>query len=143
MRYPRSAARMRRKARRITKMKKRNFRRAFGVVTFLLLASGSKAQKPVGTPRKADGKPDLTGMWNGGRGAGAGNAAANSDERDINSPIASRRCAPNQRGCDDQSNQTVDQEFTGRFDASRPIYKPEFWDKVQDLDRNTNTKDPL
>ena len=29
------------------------------------------------------------------------------------------------------------------MDPNRPLYKPEFWDKVQDLDRNTNTLDPI
>ena len=85
------------------------------------------------------GHPDLSGMWNGGSGA----RGASEDNGNIISNVASRRCAPNQRGCRDQTNQTVDGEFTGRMDPNRPLYKPEFWDKVQDLDRNTNTVDPL
>ena len=46
-------------------------------------------------------------------------------------------------GCFEETNETTDLEFTGRFDANRPVYKPEYWDKVQDLDYNTNTKDPV
>ena len=84
--------------------------------------------------------PDLSGMWNG---AAAGINRTSEDNGNITSNVASRRCAPNQKGCNDQTNQTVDGEFTGRMDPNRPLYKPEFWDKVQDLDRNTNTVDPL
>ena len=38
---------------------------------------------------------------------------------------------------------TISSRFTARFNANRPLYKPEYWDKVQDLDYNTNTKDPI
>jgi len=79
-------------------------------------------------------------MWNG---AAAGRAGATEEQGNITSNVASRRCAPNQKGCGDQTNQTVDGEFTGRMDPNRPLYKPQFWDKVQDLDRNTNTVDPI
>jgi hypothetical protein len=79
-------------------------------------------------------------MWGrGGIDGGPGTEEGNN----IITNAASRRCAPNQKPCDLYTNQTVDQEYTGRLDPSRPIYKPEYWDKVQDLDRNTNTKDPL
>ena len=94
----------------------------------------------VSTPRALDGHPDLSGMWNG---AAGGVGRTSEDNGNITSNVASRRCAPNQRGCRDQTNQTVDGEFTGRMDPNRPLYKPEFWDKVQDLDRNTNTVDPI
>jgi len=94
----------------------------------------------VSTPRAPDGHPDLNGMWNG---AAAGVGRTSEDNGNITSNVASRRCAPNQKGCGDQTNQTVDGEFTGRMDPNRPLYKPEFWDKVQELDRNTNTLDPI
>jgi len=147
-------------------MKARNFR--FGFVVAVAAASGlvfahgvqaqygkggpgeKAAASPVPTPRMPDGKPDLSGMWNGGRGGGGNTAEGvdvgsrpDSNSNVITAVITSRRCAPNQVGCDDQTNQTVDGEFTGRFGANRPLYKPEYWDKVQDLDDHTNTKDPI
>jgi hypothetical protein len=101
-------------------------------------ATGSAAA--VSTPHMPDGHPDLSGLWNGAAGPRGG---ASDENGNITSNVASRRCAPNQRGCGDQTNQTVDGEFTGRMDRNRPLYKPEFWDKVQDLDKNTNTMDPI
>jgi hypothetical protein len=136
-------------------MKNRYSRSGFAmlvaVTAGLFLASNAHAQKPsagssTATPRTADGKPDLSGMWGGGRGGGGGDADAGAgqvDEGDITTNVASRRCAPNEVGCNDQTNQTVDGEFTGRLGANRPLYKPEFWDKVQNLDRDTNSKDPI
>ena len=96
---------------------------------------------PAATPRMPDGKPDLSGNW---LSAGAGGAR-------------SRRCAPGQGPCDInyQTNQSWDQEFiredilagevwfSGRWAPNRPQYKPEHWDRIQFLDENTNTQDPI
>ena len=119
------------------------------IAACLVLPSWAQNQKAdsapsasVSTPRAPNGHPDLSGMWNGGA-AGGGGGGATENNGSITTNVASRRCAPNQRGCGEQTNQTVDGEFTGRMDSNRPLYKPEFWDKVQDLDRNTNTMDPL
>jgi hypothetical protein len=130
------------------------------VVAGLMMAGPMEAQNyasgtsSVSTPRTPDGKPDLSGMWNDNQSLAQGIArsrfsrfakdeSGNSSER-----FASRRCAPTQRGtegtgCFEETNETADGEFTDRLDANRPVYKPEYWDKVQDLDYNTNTKDPL
>jgi hypothetical protein len=86
----------------------------------------------VVTPRLANGKPDMTGVW--------GNAP---------NPITgggSRRCTPIQAECKvPMDNFWVDYEFISpsRFGPSRPVYKPEFWDKVQELDQWTNKYDPI
>jgi hypothetical protein len=110
------------------------------VHTSLAQRVDSSASPSISTPHAPDGHPDLSGLWNG---AAGGVARTSEDNGNITSNVASRRCAPNQKGCGDQTNQTVDGEFTGRMDPNRPLYKPEFWDKVQDLDRNTNTVDPI
>jgi hypothetical protein len=84
------------------------------------------------TPRLANGKPDMTGTW--------GSAPL---------PVTgsgTRRCGPTQIGCKvSQDNFWVDYEWISpsRFGPSRPNYKPEFWDKIQELDQWTNKDDPV
>src|SRR5436190_21217940 len=98
----------------------------------------AKAEPPVDksvpTPRMG-GHPDLTGNWSytdwiGNYMTGGG-----------------RRCAPTQKSsCDRQDNQTYDFELysPSRFGGlGRPVYKPEHWDKVQELDMWTNKYDPV
>lgn len=123
-------------------------------------AAQNAAQSPtVPTPRMPNGKPDLSGMW-GNRGGGGGGGRNN--EFDIVASVASRRCAPGQKknavdadGRPSCANQTLDQEFvredvvdgrvifSGRWDPNRPLYRPEYWDRVQYLDENTNSEDPI
>lgn len=93
------------------------------------------------TPRLPNGKPDLTGVWNAPPLPVPGSGT--------------RRCGPTQvkgggvtpdTGCQTgQDNFWVDYEWISpsRFGPSRPIYKPEFWDKVQYLDQWTNKEDPI
>jgi hypothetical protein len=98
----------------------------------------AKAELPVNksapTPR-LDGHPDLSGNWSytdwiGNYMTGGG-----------------RRCSPWQPSdCSRQTNQTEDFELysPSRFgNLGRPIYKPEYWDKVQQLDMWTNKYDPV
>jgi hypothetical protein len=82
------------------------------------------------TPRLANGKPDMTGNWNF-------NA--------MNWRYGNRRCGPTQTECSRAINQTMDFEFEApsRFGPNRPLYKPENWDKVQQLDMWTNKEDPV
>jgi hypothetical protein len=74
---------------------------------------------------------------------GPGGVLADEVLRDRGIAFASRRCAPNQKGCRDVTNQTVDGEFTNRTNPNKPLYKPEYWDKVQQLDYDTNNTDPM
>jgi len=90
--------------------------------------------KSVPTPRLA-GHPDLTGNWSytdwiGNYMTGGG-----------------RRCGPTQGpNCSRTTNQTEDFELysPSRFgNLDRPMYKPEHWNKVQELDMWTNKYDPV
>jgi hypothetical protein len=93
------------------------------------------------TPRMPDGHPDMTGNWGGPPLAISGSGT--------------RRCGPTQVpggginpevGCRiGQDNFWVDYEWISpsRFGPSRPVYKPEFWDKTQELDQWTNKEDPV
>jgi hypothetical protein len=86
------------------------------------------------TPRLANGKPDLSGSWGtisgSYRGAGGG---------------MFRRCTPFQDNCMEWTNQSADYTFmhVSRQNPNRPLYKPEYWDKVQALDMWTNRDDPV
>ena len=84
------------------------------------------------TPRRANGKPDLTGNWTVATGNPTGR-------------YGNRLCGPTQVDCTPQINQTEDGEFytPWRYGPSRPLYKPELWDKIQQLDEWTNKEDPV
>jgi hypothetical protein len=88
------------------------------------------------TPR-IGGHPDLTGNWAEFNIGWIGNYMGN----------GGRRCAPNQqKPCNRSTNQTEDFELysPSRFgQLGRPLYKPEYWDKVQKLDMWTNKEDPV
>jgi hypothetical protein len=90
--------------------------------------------KSVPTPRR-DGHVDLTGNWNysdwiGNYMTGGGRRRAPTQKADVTR----------------QDNQTYDFELysPSRFgNIGRPVYKPQHWDKVQELDMWTNKYDPV
>jgi hypothetical protein len=109
-------------------------------------SSGAAAAAPASTPRLANGKPSLAGMW----------VATGEDVRDfipvggkpdekgnLQEMFRARPCHPGMRSCHAAVNQSTDSTFTARMNANRPLYKPEFWDRVQYLDAHTNWEDPV
>jgi hypothetical protein len=98
----------------------------------------AKTEQPVDasvpTPRMGS-RPNLSGNW------------TYSDWIGNYMTGGGRRCAPTQPAdCNRQVNQTYDFELysPSRFgNTGRPVYKPEHWDKVQELDMWTNKYDPV
>jgi hypothetical protein len=92
------------------------------------------------TPRLSNGKPDLTGSWAGGgwiTGSGAPGATVGG---------MFRRCTPFQNeNCMEWTNQSQDWVFmsTARLGMDQPLYKPEYWDKIIELDQWSNKYDPV
>jgi hypothetical protein len=93
------------------------------------------------TPRSADGHPDLNGYWGPAAAPGAGPGAfatgpSKPDEKgDYISPMTLRN--------GDISNLTNDGVIGRRSTDNLPLYKPQYWEKVQDLDYNGNVQDPF
>jgi hypothetical protein len=112
--------------------------KAIGVTAQLPKGVFAKPDAPVNksapTPRLG-AHPDLTGVWQysdwiGNYMGGGG-----------------RRCGPTQeKPCNRSTNQTEDFELysPSRFgQLNTPKYKPELWDKIQELDMWTNKFDPV
>jgi len=108
-------------------------------------SNGSTGEAAVPTPRLANGQPDLSGTWAAGAGGGGGGGRdlVELEPGKLAEEFPSRRCGPTQVNCGDYTNQSEDGEFTARLNRNKPIYKPEHWDKVQQLDMWTNKYDPL
>jgi hypothetical protein len=86
-------------------------------------------------PKLANGKPDLSGSW---QAAGGGQQGSGGD--------MFRRCTPFQtKNCMEWTNQSEDWVFMSatRLDQRQPLYKPEHWDKMIELDQWTNKYDPV
>jgi hypothetical protein len=77
----------------------------------------------------AQGHPDLTGLWN----STAPSVFVKSDD-----PLASNLASR------DGKLLNFERDFTlvRRADPNKPLYKPQFWEKVQQGDQNGNTDDP-
>lgn len=103
-------------------------------------AAGGPDPAAAPTPRLPNGKPDLTGSW-GGAANLTGSGAPGVTVGDM-----FRRCTPFQsKNCMEWTNQSEDWPFMSgmRLDMRQPMYKPEFWDKIIELDQWTNREDPV
>jgi hypothetical protein len=89
--------------------------------------------------RTAANRPDLSGFW----GQSAADQATADEAGNVTREFPSRRCGPYQVHCDVRTNQSADGQLTGRFDPNRALYKPEYWDRIQQLDLHANTDDPM
>jgi len=108
---------------------------------------------PTGvTPRTPDGHPDFTGVWNGMADNLLGipnqmhneGIAVESDHSTYDvlsgAKIATWPLARPKRQNGEQGERAA--TLLRRMGASRPIYKPEYWDMVKELDANANEEDP-
>ena len=109
--------------------------------------------KPTGvTPRTPDGHPDFSGVWNGmadnllgvpNQMHNEGIAVENNHSTyDVLSgaKIATWPLAKPKRQNGEESERAA--TLLRRMGASRPIYKPEYWEMVKQLDANANEEDP-
>lgn len=109
--------------------------------------------KPSGvTPRTADGHPDLTGVWNGlgDNLLGIPNQIANNGlsiesdttTRDLHNGalIATFPRNTNRPHNNEQGERAA--SLLRRVGSNRPVYKPEYWETVKNLDHNSNEEDP-
>jgi hypothetical protein len=97
----------------------------------IVWAKNEPAANRTATTPRLGARPDMTGVW---------------QSNDWIGNYGSRRCGPTQVECFRQTNQTEDFALysPSRFGMlTRPLYKPEHWDKVIELDMWTNKYDPV
>jgi len=86
-------------------------------------------------PRLADGKPELSGMWNGlpdGRDPGGDNTPAGADP--------ALAVFPSRHG--DITLGEQDNRLMRKTSDDLPQYKPQYWDKINQLDMDSIKSDP-
>jgi len=98
----------------------------------------SEAAKPVAgtsTPRRADGKPDLNGMWTD-RFTGRDRLNGQIDAKGsvVATPINSRTGG--------LYAAEIDGSVMRKGDRNKPMYKPEYWEKVRGLELHALQDDP-
>ena len=101
------------------------------IALFAVSLSYSPTIQAQDVPRTADGHPDLSGYWmvpgrEGRITDEGGSVSLNLPSRD-----------------NDLGNFEKDSAVLQRAHSNKPLYKPEYWDTVQDLDWNGLTVDPV
>ena len=104
------------------------------------------------TPRTADGHPDLTGVWNGlgDNLNGVPNQIANNgviieSEASAHDLHNGQPIATFPRNTDRTQNSEEAERAAAllrRIGSNKPLYKPEYWEMVKNLDANANDEDP-
>jgi len=84
------------------------------------------------TPRMPDGRPDFSGYW---LRAGAGVTAGTDASGNVALTLPARD--------NDIANFEKDFSVLERSHPNKPLYKPEYWEQIQDLDWNGLTADPV
>jgi hypothetical protein len=113
---------------------------SIGLSIGLLGAALTFAQQPPppvsapATPRTADGHPDISGYWGAG-GVGFPTGPATTDGKSTSTVMRLRN--------GDISNLTNDGVIARRGTDNIPLYKPEYWERVLDLDYHGNLQDPF
>ena len=106
-----------------------NFRIAAGTLALALISMPAlQAQE---TPRTAEGHPDLSGYWRPGGSA----VRVSTDGGDVALILPARY--------GDTSNFEKDSAVLQRAHTNKPLYRPEYWERVQDLDWNGLLLDPV
>jgi len=102
------------------------------VALLVLVAAPLAIGQAQETPRMPDGRPDFSGYW---QRAGAGVTAGVDAAGDVALTLPARD--------NDIANFEKDFSVMERSHPNKPLYKPEYWDQIQDLDWNGLTADPV
>ena len=92
-------------------------------------AKGAAASRPAASAPNLNGVPNLSGVWNG-----AMNARVYASGEKVGLLLAAREGT--------LINFERDNALIRRMDPNKPVYRPEFWEKVQKLDQDGNREDP-
>jgi len=107
-------------------------RRRARVALLAIAAAQLTLAQAQNTPRSADGHPDLSGYW-------IPYGAANRDTFDSAGNLLFTLPSRD----NDLANFEKDFAVLERAKPNKPLYRPEYWDRVQDLDWNGLTLDPI
>ena len=111
---------------------------AAAVAALCLAPVHVSAQQGGATPRDAAGHPDLTGVWGGNMGGGD---APVDDSGNIVNLLTGRSSEGGAVG-QGAINFERDNHLTRRMAANKPLYKPEYWERIRELNDNGSQEDP-